>query len=160
MLPLKEKILSIVQETVETLGYINVENKLMRGNGANILKVVVYKNGDDISMENCSSISNVILRRLDLDIPGFSEHYDLIIESPGVERKLRSLEEINIFKDREIRFVIKNQVQYGLKDNVLIGKVEDIEKDILKIQLGKQKVMVNWNDISSAKLYFDIKKYL
>ncbi len=159
MLPLKEKIISMAKDTIETLGYISVDINLAVSKSGRTLKAVIYKKNSDISMDDCAKVSNVLLRRLELEIPDFSENYDLLVESPGVDRKLESLEELKIFSDKEIRFVIKKPDKYGIKDSVLIGNILRFEDNKVIIKHNDTEYKLDNNDFS-ARLYFDIKKYL
>lgn len=159
---MRDLILEITKDTVTTMGFTPVEIRIGSGKGLKKLTVVIYRPGSDISMDDCSKLSNVLIRRLELESEGFSENYDLIVESPGVERKLSNLEELMIFQDRTIRFILKNPKDYNLSDNVLIGKVieNDTKNGRLSVETDKGNVSFLWKDVSSAKLYFDIKKYL
>ena len=159
---MRDLILEITKDTVTTMGFTPVEIRIGNGKGLKKLTVVIYRPGSDISMEDCSKLSNVLIRRLELESAGFSENYDLVVESPGVERKLTSLEELLIFQDRLIRFILKNPKDYHLNDNVVVGKVieNDTKKNFLSVETDDGSVAFSWKDVSSAKLYFDIKKYL
>jgi ribosome maturation factor RimP len=157
---MKEKFLQIARETCKTLGFLCLEARLLKGKGSAILRLVIAKPEGNIKMEDCTSVSNVVLRRLELDFPNFSEKYDLVVESPGADRKLSSLEEVLLFQGKEVRFVLKNEKVYGLAENVLIGKPAGAEGQILKVSSGNKIFEIDWKDVSGAKLYFDIKKYL
>lgn len=156
----KDRILELTKDTVQTLGYACVESRITQGKSGKTLKVIIYKTEGDVSMEDCSKVSNVLLRRLELEQADFSESFDLLVESPGVDRKMESLGELGIFKDKEVRFVIRNAGNYGLKDNVIIGKGEVTGNETVRIRSGEKTYEIPWKDISQAKLYFDIKKYL
>ena len=157
---MKEQILSVARETVDTLGFICVEAVINISKSMRTLKVVIYKKDGDVAMDDCSSVANVIIRRLDVEIPEFSNLYDVIVESPGVDRRLKTLEDFKIFSDKEIRFVLKNPSQFGRKDNVVIGKVTQIEGDRISIHSDDCDIVAGVADFSTAKLHFDIKKYL
>jgi ribosome maturation factor RimP len=156
----KERIIELVKDTVETLGYSAVEIRLVTAKNRKELKLVIYNPEKDISMDDCSSVANVVLRRVELDDPEFSEVYDLVVESPGVDRKITSAEEVLLFRNREIRFAVKTPANYGLKDNVVIGLVQEGRDGVLKVDAKGKIYEIPWSDVSSAKLYFDIKKYL
>lgn len=156
----KEKIIDLAKDTIETLGYFTVEMRLITVRTRKELKAVIYHPEKDISMDDCTTVSNVLRRRMELEDPSFSESFDLVIESPGVDRKISSLEEVLLFKDKDIRFVLKQPADYGLKDNVLIGMVLEVKDGVMKIDSFGRDFSIPWSEISSAKLYFDIKKYL
>ncbi len=156
---MKDRIKEIVKETITEMGYLCVETDVLITKKNRKLKVVIYKKGYDISMNDCANVSLVLRRKLDIFIPSFSENYDLIIESPGVSRRLKDLREVEIFNDKEIEFNLKQS--YDISTKKIIGKVKMINGNKLEI-VDKNNIIynINWEDVSSAKLYFDIKKYI
>ncbi|MEJ5284932.1 MAG: hypothetical protein ACP5Q5_01560 [Brevinematia bacterium] len=157
---MKERIKEIVNETVSEMGFVCVEVNISLSKNTKKLMVVIYKNDGSISMNDCADVSNVLRRRLDIDIAGFSDNYDLIVESPGANRKLRNLKEVEIFKDREIEFFVKPVLK--IKENKIIGKVLSVMDEKIKIQseIENKVYEIDWNDITTARLYFDLKKYI
>ncbi len=156
---MKERIKEIVKETLSEIGFICVEANIQLSKNSKKLIVVIYKNDGQVSMDDCSMVSNVLRRRLDIDIKDFSNNYDLIVESPGANRKLKNLNEINIFKDREIEFFLKPHLT--IKENRILGRVISIENDNIKIETEDKKVYnILWSDITTARLHFDLKKYI
>jgi ribosome maturation factor RimP len=151
---------SLVEETVSTLGFKLVEVRIIPGKSGRILKVVIHKDNGDVSMKDCASVSNVLLRRLELDLKSFSESYDLIVESPGADRKISSLKELEIFLGREMMFTLKNPASHGLMERQFSGKVEEISGTSIRIGHGEGEIQLDWNDIAGVKLYFNIKDYL
>ncbi len=157
---MKDKILALARDTVETLGFIFVEAKILIGKSSKTLRVVIHKTGADVSMQDCSSASNVMQRRIEIEVPGFSENYGLVVESPGADRKLSSLQEVEIFKDREMRFVLKEPAKHGMKDGLAVGRVQNITGNTLRVLTDGKELEFNWEEIAGVKLYFDMKNYL
>ena len=155
---MKDRIKEVVKETLKEIGYICVEINVMFGKNNKKLKVVIHKKGRDISMNDCADVSIVLRRKLDMLIPNFSQNYDLIVESPGVNRRLKNLEEVEMFSDKEIEFNLKRD---NNKTGKIIGKLKKITKDKLEI-MDENNIIYNikWDNVSSAKIYFDIKKYI
>jgi len=156
---MKDRIKEIVKETLSEIDFICVEVNILVFKNNKKLKVVIYKKDGNISINDCSEVNNILRRKLDVFIPNFSENYDLIVESPGVNRKIKNLNELEIFIDREIEFFLKNNTPYNTKKT--IGKVKKINgKELEIIDENNIKYKLNWDEITSAKLFFDIKKYL
>ncbi|MCX7821216.1 MAG: hypothetical protein N2258_06025 [Brevinematales bacterium] len=155
---MKERIKEIVNETISEMGFVCVEVNFVFSKNTKKLMVVIYKNDGSISMNDCADVSNVLRRRLDIDVNGFSDNYDLIVESPGANRKLKNLKEVEIFKNREIEFFVKPSLK--VKENKIIGRVNEIINDKLKIESGNNIYEIYWDDITTARLYFDLKKYI
>ncbi len=156
---LKETLKNLVRETVETLGYNLVESSYEGYKGQHQLRVIIHKN-DNISTEDCSKVAGVLSRRLDVDdiIP---DAYQLIVESPGVEYVFKEKSHFDLFKDKEIVLHIKNPSEYGYKDNVQEGLNLGLDQDNVLFRDAKGKeCSIKYSDISKARLYFNIKKYL
>lgn len=155
---MKERIIQLVNQIVNEMGYECVDVELLFSKKNKKLKVVIYRKGRDISMKDCADVNNVLRRKLDLEFD-FSRNYDLIVESPGVNRKLRNLRDLEIFKDREIEFLIKSNEKGGNKK--VVGRVEEIKDEEIRIITVDGEVFpIRWADVSTARLFFDIKKYL
>jgi ribosome maturation factor RimP len=157
---MKDKILAVARETIETLGYIPVEVRIMSAKNTRTLKAVIHKREGNVSTDDCSTVSNVLSHRLDLAVPGFSDSYGMTVESPGADRKLASIEESLIFSDRDIRFVLRNFESYDLKENVFVGRALRIENGKITVRAENREIEFLVDDVASAKLNFDIKKYL
>lgn len=155
----QERLKEIVRETVEALGFAVVETVWISGKQRATLRVVIHKKGGDISTEDCAKVSEVLSARLDVeDIVAVA--YNLIVESPGVERKIASPEEYDIFSDREFRFVMRDPSLIGRKDSVLVGKVKDKTVDGITIVAPEGEFTLTYANIAKAQLYFDLKRYL
>jgi len=157
---MNDKIIEVVKETLDTLGFFMVEAKVLTGRNNRMVRVVIYKEGADVSMRDCSMVSNVLLRRLEMEVNNFSENYDLVVESPGVDRQIHSMDELHIFKDREIKFIVKDYKNKKLDKPELVGRIKDFFGEQFQVESKNRLTMLEWKDISSARLYFDIKNYL
>lgn len=153
------KIKELVKDTVNTLDYILVECTYKYGRQNNTLKVVIYHHEHDISTKDCEKVSRVLSSRLDVEnlIPN---SYNLIVESPGVDRKLSNSEEFRLFKGKEIRVILRNPNKYKMKDNVIIGVISDYQKESLFLKTENRIIRIEQEDIARANLHFEMKKYL
>lgn len=156
---MEKKILEIVEDTVRNLNYQLVESFVTFGKEKTTIKAIIYRNGEDMSHEDCTLVSKVLRKRLELE-ELFPDNSVLIVESPGVERKIKDRKEYDIFNDKEIRVIVKNPEKYGLKENVFIGKLQEEGVDWLLFANDKSELKVDDKDIAKANLYFDINKYL
>jgi ribosome maturation factor RimP len=155
---MKDKIIEITREIVSQLGYVCVEATILMSKNNRKLKVVIHRPGFDISTRDCAELSNILRNKLDIEVNNFSRNYDLIVESPGANRKLKNLEEVRMFMDREMEIFVKPESK--IKEKKLIGKVEKIENDEINLKTEKELYKIKWSDISMARIFFDFKKYL
>ncbi|OHD53289.1 MAG: hypothetical protein A2014_06315 [Spirochaetes bacterium GWF1_49_6] len=155
----REKLNKLVSETVETLGFIPLECLWVFGKSRSTLKVVIHHRERDISSTDCEKVARVLSQRLDVDdlIAGA---YQLVVESPGLEREIGHKKEYTYFTGRPVRVVVKNPANYGMKDNIIIGDLEAYDGTELKLKVKGGEMTIPVADISKAELYLDIKKYL
>jgi len=156
---MREQELAIVRDTVETLGFILVDAYFQGGRRPSSLTVVIYRQGQDVTSGDCEQVSQVLAQRLAVEV-GFDHEYSLVVESPGVDRRLKSPREVEIFRDRPIRLVVKNFQEYGLKDSVVLTRIERVEGDTLVFTHEGKTYHIPWERLNQAKLHFDIKEYL
>ncbi|OHD54524.1 MAG: hypothetical protein A2Y33_04995 [Spirochaetes bacterium GWF1_51_8] len=155
----REKLISLVRDTVETLGFILIECLWIYGKSRSTLRTVIHHMERNISTQDCEKVSRVLSQRLDLEelIDGA---YQMVVESPGVEREIGRHKEYKYFLGRPIRVVVKKPADYGMKDNVIIGQLETADETGIVLKTGENTLTIPFTDISKANLYFELKKYL
>jgi ribosome maturation factor RimP len=156
---MREKELEIVKDTVETLGFVLVDAFFQGGRRPSSLTVVIYRKEREVTSADCEQVSQVIGERLAVEV-GFDYDYALVVESPGVDRKLKNLREVEIFLGKPVRLVVKNFQEYGLKDSVVLTKIERIEGNNLVFTHEGKSYAIPWERFNQVKLHFDIKEYL
>ena len=104
---------------------------------------------DGISLDKCTEITKIISPILDID-PPLSGEYILEVSSPGIDRKLST---INHFKN-SIGELVKIKLSNGEKSKNKIIKVED-SKITLYDKAAKIEKEIEFNDIIKAKTYFE-----
>lgn len=156
---MKEKVLEIVRDTVETLGFVLIEAFFQGGRKPSSLTVVIYRKDGDVASSDCERVSQILAQRLAVEV-GFDYEYALLVESPGVDRKLKSIDEVGIFQDKLFRLVVRNFQEYGLRDSVVLTRIDRIENNAVVFTLEGKTYTIPWERLSQVKLHFDIKEYL
>jgi len=125
-----EKIKAIAQEVSKELGYEIFELTYKRVRGKHELKISIDKRKDNISLADCERFSKTIGARLDTEdiIP---DSYNLVVESPGAERELRSKKDFERFTGENVKLLLKDPVE---KRMVLIGKLKTLEEETVVIK--------------------------
>jgi ribosome maturation factor RimP len=108
---------------------------------------ITSKNG--ISLDKCTEITKIVSPILDLD-PPLSGEYTLEVSSPGIDRKLTTL---NHFKN-SIGELVKIKLSNGEKSKNKIIKVEN-STITLYDKATKAEKEIEFNDIIKAKTYFE-----
>ncbi|MGL4367873.1 MAG: ribosome maturation factor RimP [Brevinemataceae bacterium] len=151
-------IIESVKDWIATLKYTVLECSLTKSNNKHILKIVIFNPEKPINSEDCASAAEIISRRLDIE-DFFAEPYDLIVESPGVEREIKSPAEYQYFIGKEFKIFPDEHVSTILtKDNFFIAELISIDGEQLIFQNNKEKFKITINEIKKAKLHCDYSK--
>ncbi len=140
------KIENKLSKIIESYGASLYDTELVKEGDNNIFRVYITKDGG-VDLELCAKISNDISPLLDI-YPPTSGKYFLEVSSPGIERKLSS--------PKHFKLSLGEKVKLRVKD---IGKVKGILKEaddeVIKIKTKNGLENYNYDEINSAKTYFD-----
>ncbi len=116
------------------------------------LRIYVY-NPEGTSIEDCEFVSRRIGALLDVeDLIPFS--YVLEVSSPG-ERKLKNIEEYDIFKGRDIKIITCEPIEENSKNTVFKGKLLGLEGENVKLENEKGLIIeLPLEKITKAQLEF------
>ncbi|WP_457621293.1 ribosome maturation factor RimP [Persephonella sp.] len=117
--------------------------------GRPILRIYIY-NPEGTTIEDCEWISRRIGALLDIEdlIP---VSYTLEVSSPGLERKLKNVEEYDIFKGRDIKIVLKQPVN---KRNVIKGVLKGRKDNNVVVEEEGKEINIPLEEIARANLEF------
>ena len=139
----------LAADVAKKLGY-EIYSLSLIGNKKRSLTVVIDRRDGYVSIDDCQKFSREFERVLDnVDFMEFS--YDLIVESPGVERELRTIEEFRRFEGEFVKVILKEPLE-GKTD--VIGKVrvsEDGEIIVVNKNTGIE-LRIGFDNIKHAKL--------
>ncbi len=110
----------------------------------------IYITADEpITLDQCTKVTKIISPIIDLD-PPVSGEYFLEVSSPGIDRKLTTLEHFALSKNE----LIKIKLNDGRKFK---AKILGIEGDNIKLydKEKKEDIVISFNDINRAKTYFE-----
>lgn len=148
---------TLVEETVTSLKYILLECHIGRSKQKNLLKVIILHPEKEISSDDCTTVADILSRRLDIDDP-FDKAYDLIVESPGLEREIKSPKEYQYFVGKEFK-IFPNQ-DIVTKEGFFIATLINVDLCNLKFKNEFQEFNISTDQIIKAKLYCDFSKIL
>src|ERR1035437_6802948 len=99
-----DKVTPVVEKKAEEVGLIALEVDFKMEAGNWHLIIFIYSSEHDITHEDCKSLTKNLDDCLDevITIP-----YYLEISSPGLERKLKSSKEYNLFKGKKAEIKLK-----------------------------------------------------
>jgi ribosome maturation factor RimP len=119
-----------------------------------IVRVVLDNPCGFVSVDDCAKMSSLISAALDLEDSGmFEGRYYLEVSSPGIERKLRSIDDCRRF--------IGSLVSYKLKDgSQKSGSIKNVNDNKCFIDIDGEIVHIRFSDIEDIHIKMDFDKEL
>ena len=141
----KDAIIEIIKESAIETEYIIYDFNIQpKGLNAKITVKIDSING--ISLEDCTTYSRVLDGKLELS--KLLPNYDLEVSSPGLNRKIRSLEEFKRFTDSPVKIAVLN----GTSKVIIKGKISAVTNDKIFIMSDKKEMTFSFEDILQANL--------
>jgi len=150
-----DHIIEFLKKPIEDLEYVLVEVNLSGSKNPTLQIMIERKDRNNISLKDCEKVSRSLSTLIDMgDV--ISDQYTLEISSPGVERKLSSLQDYERFTGKDalvqLRVPINDikrircNIRSVTKDNrIELLCLDDINSDDHLIDISLQ-------DIETAKL--------
>lgn len=130
-------IIPVIENTAMRYNLIPIEISFEKENGHWFLRIFIYSNDHPVNHKDCENVTRSIGDMLDELIPF---KYYLEVSSPGLDKKLKSKREYEIFKGH----------------NVLIKVKTPITEDLSKTFTAK---LVDYNDSFGLKVFvYDLEK--
>lgn len=138
-----EKIKELVRKNAELHGLILVELSIH----GDSIEAVLYKMNGEISIYDLERITADLMR--DLESLGVGRNYNVNLSSPGLDRVLKSKEELEIFKGRNVKYTfVKGERSYS-ETAILRG----LQGEVVLFEGANGVVAVPFNDLQKVSLY-------
>ena len=144
---------SDIQALIESIDLILYDTAVVNENDQTIYRVSVVsseiKDGKrvGVSLDTCVELTHLISPLLDVT-PPVSGDYRLEVGSPGIERKLSSLE--------QFKLSIGENVSVQTKDKEKIkGILSEINGDTISLNTDDGVQEIDYKEITKAKTYFE-----
>jgi len=135
-----------INNLVESIGLHLYDTSIVTENGETIFRVNVMGEGGT-TLDQCVEATKLISPLLDVTPPVQGE-YRLEVSSPGIERKLRTIE--------DFRFSVGEMVKMTLQDKTkLQGLLKSAENDTLVVETEEGPREVAFDDVVKASTYFE-----
>ncbi len=135
-----------VRSLVESLGLRLYDTAVVTENGETIYRVnVLGENGT--TLDQCVEATKLISPLLDVTPPVQGE-YRLEVSSPGIERKLKTLDHFRLSVGEKVKLTLKDKTK-------LRGPLKAVEGDDIVIETEEGDVTVPFGDIVKAATYFE-----
>lgn len=135
-----------IKNLVESIGLKLYDTSIVSENGETIYRVTVVGEGGT-SMDQCVEATKLISPLLDVTPPVHGE-YRLEVSSPGIERKLKTLD--------HFRFSVGEKVKITLQDKTkLRGELKRVEDGTVVLETEEGEQQIAFDDIVKAATYFE-----
>lgn len=124
------------------------DTELVSENGKKIYRVFIHKKGG-VNLDDCARLSEILSPIFDVE-PPFDTEYFLEVSSPGLERKLHSLEHFAKSVGERVRITTNENEKIeakilGVEGSVILLENAELEKVSLEFQsIKKAKTFVEW----------------
>ncbi|MGZ5208469.1 MAG: ribosome maturation factor RimP [Sulfuricurvum sp.] len=136
-----------IKKMVESIGLSLYDTQLLHENENTIYRVSVTTAGG-VTLDQCAEVTHLINPLLDVTPPMGGE-YRLEVSSPGIERRLKTLEHFVQSVGEKVALSTVNKEKFEGEILSVVGE----EITILTQEEGEQKVP--FRSISKAKTYFE-----
>ncbi|WP_257211940.1 ribosome maturation factor RimP [Mesotoga sp. H07.pep.5.3] len=147
---LKKELFELANQVASNLGYSIYDLGLGRRGKKRLVKITIDKLDGYVSISDCESFSADFGRALDsADLVPFS--YELVVESPGLERALRDLKDYVRFTGEKAKVILKEPIE-GV--SVLIGKIISCENDVVTVESSEngKEIAFHFSNVKRANL--------
>ena len=141
------RLASIVQPTIQGLGYELVRLRLMGGK-RNTLQIMAERPEGWIEVDDCARISRAVSAVLDVEDPIGGE-YTLEVSSPGIDRPLTRLKDFERYTGYEVRLETSEMIDGRKRFRGVLGGVEDGE---VLLEIPEGTIGLSFDLVSDAKL--------
>ena len=148
------KIQPLIENTLMRYDFIPLEVELVKESQRWFLRIFLYSYNKPVTLDDCEKVTRSLDTFLDELIPF---KYNLEVSSPGLERKLKSVKEYQIFAGKNIDIKLKNAIDESNEKHFkakLLGFDDEKGVNIQKIDTGAE-YFVPYSEVSSAKLCID-----
>ncbi|MCX6073556.1 MAG: ribosome maturation factor RimP [Campylobacterales bacterium] len=136
-----------IKKMVESIGLSLYDTQILNENDQTIFRVSVTAQGG-VNLDQCAEVTHLINPLLDVTPPMGGE-YRLEVSSPGIERRLKTLEHFEQSIGEKVVFSTVTKEKF---EGELLG-VDGEEIRVLTKENGEQKVP--FRSISKARTFFE-----
>jgi ribosome maturation factor RimP len=146
-----QRLASLVQPTIEGMGYELVRIRLMGGK-TRILQVMADRPDGGINVDDCAKISTAVSAVLDVEDP-IEDNYTLEVSSPGIDRPLTRLKDFDTWNGYEARVETTELIDGRRRFKGILAGTEG-EEVLITLDEGGEEVTIGlqFEWLSDAKL--------
>ena len=135
-----------IKNMLESIGLKLYDTSIVSENGETIYRIQV-SSSEGVSLDKCVEATKLISPLLDVT-PPVREEYRLEVSSPGIERKLHTLEHFKYSIGENVKIVT-------LEKEKLRGKILTIDADTIILSSDTGEKSVKFSNIVKASTFFE-----
>lgn len=138
MQPNLDRIIDLAEQISAPLGLSVVEARMSQQGKQRSLEVTIYRRGGRIALNDCEQVSRQLEELLDGQSPPLIDGAFLLeVQSPGIDRKLKSDREFQVFAGQPVE--VKTKEKIGELGFELKGKLVGMEQG--KVVLAQPTIL-------------------
>lgn len=114
-----EKVENEISNLIESMGFAVPDCKLQERSGLIQVIITIYRS-EGVSIDDCASVSRSILPELEELLQ--RDDISLEVSSPGMDRKIKTPKEFQVFTGSRIKFMTAERNEY---EEAVIKKADD-----------------------------------
>lgn len=144
---MSDQFVELIQPVVEALGceLWGVERLSM---GRHSTLKIYIDSPDGVDVDDCARVSQQVSSLLDVEDP-FSGKYTLEVSSPGLDRRLFSLEQYEAFVGEQLNLKLKRPFEGKRK---FVGQLRGVEGDEVVILKDDEEILFPFEEIERANV--------
>lgn len=119
--------------------------------GKRLVVTICLDREGGIDVDACAQMSEEISRFLDVE-DVIDERYNLVVESPGLQRILRKPREYRCFLGREVEIVLRQAFEGRQK---MRGRLVAADDDGITVIVDGEELVLPYQALKKTKLYFE-----
>ncbi len=143
----QENIEKVIQDVAEELDYIIYESSIyFKGESSKFSIKIDHPDG--ISHSDCEVFTKELTARLDEE--NVLSNYSLEVSSPGIARKLRSIEEFVRFAGAPVKIIFEVDGERA----IFKGTIKNVIDTMIELKSDMDEIRIDFNNIIRANLEY------
>ncbi len=143
-----DKLVRLLRDEVELLGYELVGVELIgQGKGEMLLRIYI-DHADGINMDDCVQVSHQVSGVLEVEDP-IREHYRLEVSSPGLDRPLFEKAHFERFEGHKVRIKTRSKIETRHR---FTGVLQGVEEERVLLEDDGTLYRIPLDEIVTARL--------
>jgi len=144
---LQAELKALIEPVVEGLGCTLWGMEHLQQGHRSLLKIYI-DNEDGVDVDDCARVSRQVSALLDVEDP-IKGQYTLEVSSPGMDRRLFTLEQFRAFEGADVKLSLRTPWQGRRR---FAGKLCGIENDQVVVRSGDEEFLFPFEQIDRANI--------